>query len=247
MSGFDAMRSRAASVASDFLLGYAPDTRERHAIVGKLSGRPETVLDAGGVPGLLSRYLPRGTYIVTANAEPPADLLVRGVELPVDDKSFELVTSLDVLEHIPAADRPTFVAELIRAARGRVVLCCPLGTPEHQSAEAELLEWYERKTGERHEWLAEHVENGLPTDDEVRAAFSAPTATLSTEVSFLYHGDFRKNTAQLKETTLAMSDGAARKAALVAKWLAYRRDVRLETRPNVWTNRVFVRVDRRLA
>jgi SAM-dependent methyltransferase len=242
MPALDALRSRAGQALGRFLLAYAPDTRERHAIVGKLAGTPETVLDAGGVPGLLVPYLPRGARVVTANVEPPADLLVQGVELPVDDGSFDLVTSLDVLEHIVPADRRAFVAELVRAAKDRVVLCCPLGTPQHQAAEAELLEWYEQATGDRHEWLAEHVENGLPTDDEIRAAFA--TATDDAEISFLYHGDFRTSTELLKQTASAMANGPGRKAVLVAKWLGHRRDLRLETEPTAWTNRVFVKVER---
>jgi hypothetical protein len=238
------MRARAGGAALGFFLANAPDTRERHTIVGHLSGKPQTVLDAGGVPGLLSRYLPRKTRIVTANVEPPADLLVQGVELPVEDASFELVTSIDVLEHIPPDDRPTFIGELVRAAKRRVVLCCPLGTPEHQAAEAELLEWYEQVTGEHHPWLAEHVRNGLPTDDELRAALAPWATPPGTNITFSYHGDFRRSMAQLKEATVAMANGVAARAALAMRWLSHRRDLRLTGQPFWWTNRVFVRLER---
>jgi SAM-dependent methyltransferase len=241
---FEAIRAKASGAAFAFFLTNAPDTRERHTIVGHLSGKPQTVLDAGGVPGLLSRYLPRRTRIVTANVDPPADLLVRGVELPVEDASFDLVTSIDVLEHIPPDDRPAFIGELVRATKRRVVLCCPLGSPEHQAAEAELLEWYERVTGEHHQWLAEHVQNGLPTDDELRAAFAPWTNDPGTNIAFSYHGDFRRSIAQLKEATLAMGNGVAAKAALAMRWLGHRKDLRLASQPTVWTNRVFVRLER---
>ena len=242
---FEAMRTRTGVAALEFLLARAPDTRERHAIVGRLSGTPRTVLDAGGVPGLLSRYLPRKAKVVTANVAPPADLLVQGVELPVEDDSFDLVTSVDVLEHIPPADRAAFIGELVRAANRRVVLCCPFGSPEHQAGEAQLLDWYERVTGEHHQWLSEHVQNGLPTDDELRAAFDPwTTHRPGTSITFCYHGDFRRSMAQLKEATLAMADGIAAKAGLAMKWLGYRRDLRLAMQPTPWTNRVFVRLDR---
>ena len=240
---FEAIRAKTGGAAFGFLLANAPDTRERHTIVGQLSGTPQTVLDAGGVPGLLSRHLPRRTRIVTANVEPPADLLVQGVKLPVEDASFDLVTSVDVLEHIPPDDRPAFIGELVRAAKRRVVLCCPFGSPEHQAAEAELLVWFERVTGERHQWLAEHVQNGLPTDDELRAAFAPWTTRPGTDIEFSYHGDFRRSMAQLKEATLAIADGVAAKAGLAMRWLGYRRDLRLASQPTRWTNRVFVRLE----
>jgi hypothetical protein len=238
----EAIGARASAAVFEFLLTRAPDTRERHAIVGKLSGTPRTVLDAGGVPDLLSRYLPPGAEVVTANITPPADLLIQGVELPVEDASFDLVTSVDVLEHIGPDDRPAFVSELARAAKQRVVLCCPFGSSEHQAAEAELHKWFEQVTGERHQWLAEHVQNGLPTDEELRAAF-APYST-SADVAFFYHGDFRRSTAQLKEATLAMADGVPAKARLMTRWLSYRRDLHVARTPTRWTNRVFVRLQR---
>ena len=226
------------------LLAYAPDTRERHAIVGRLSGAPESVLDAGGVPRALAKHLPRGTRIVTANVEPPADLLVKGVTLPVEDASFELVTSVDVLEHIAPDDRPRFVAELVRAAKRRVVLCCPFGSPEHQAAEAELLEWYEALTGQRSQWLAEHVQNGLPTDDDLRAAFAPWVCDEGAHVAFSYHGDFRRNVSQFREATIAIQGGAGAKGRLALRWLAYRPDLRVTQQPTQWTNRVFIVLDR---
>jgi 2-polyprenyl-3-methyl-5-hydroxy-6-metoxy-1,4-benzoquinol methylase len=45
--------------------------------------------------------------------------------LPFCDASFDTVICLDVIEHIPAADRPGFVAELARVASRRVIVACP--------------------------------------------------------------------------------------------------------------------------
>jgi hypothetical protein len=226
------------------LLALAPDTRERHALVADLVGRPERVLDVGGLPGRLSEHLPREVEVVTANVEPPADILMSGASLPLDDRSYGVVTSVDVLEHVPPADRAAFVAELVRVTHRRLVLCCPFGTAQHERSEQELLDWYASLTGERHRWLAEHVENGLPTDAELRDALSAWVDDASTHVDFLYHGDFRASAAQFKELTLAARKGARAQLTLAWKWLRHRRDLRISDEPTAWTNRVFVRLER---
>jgi hypothetical protein len=212
--------------------------------VADLVGRPESVLDVGGLPGRLSEHLPRDVKVVTANVEPPADVLMSGATLPLDDRSYSVVTSLDVLEHIPPTERAAFVAELVRVTDRRLVVCCPFGTPEHERSEQELLDWYGSVTGERHRWLAEHVENGLPTDAELRNALSPWVDERSTHVDFLYHGDFRSSAAQFKELTLAARKGPAAQLAVAWKWLRHRRDLRLSDEPTAWTNRIFVRLER---
>jgi hypothetical protein len=84
----------------------------------------------------------------------------------------------------------------------------------------------------------------LPTDDELRAAFAPWASDPGTSIAFSYHGDFRRSMEQLKEATLAMTDGVGAKAALAMSWLGYRRDLRLADQPTSWTNRVFVKLER---
>jgi hypothetical protein len=221
------------------VLSLAPDTRERHALVGRLVGGPARVLDVGGLPGQLQPHLARGSRVVTVNVEPPTDLLMEGTSIPVEDNAFEVVTSVDTLEHIPPADRAPFVAELLRVASRRVVLCCPYGSAEHRRGEEELLEWFSERTGERHRWLGEHVDNGLPGEQELRELFAGEL-----EVRFRYHGDFRASQAEFKHTVTGLQRGVRGRLGLAGRWLAHRRDLGLADQPSEWTNRVFVTVSR---
>lgn len=52
-----------------------------------------------------------------------------GDRLPFDDDAFDVVTSIDVIEHVP--DYHAFLRELIRVARRAVVVSTPNRRPEH--------------------------------------------------------------------------------------------------------------------
>ena len=114
-------------------------------------------------------------------------------------RSFTATTSLDVLEHVPPANRAQFVAEMLRVTERRSVLCCPLGSPEHDALEAEIDDWYRQLTGDGHPWLREHLEHGLPTLPSLEALYEAAGA----DVQFRFHGDARVTGHQFRTAVLA--------------------------------------------
>ena len=90
--------------------------------------------------------------------------------LPLADASVAAVVAVDTLEHIPKAERPAVIAEMLRvtAPGGRVVLMGPTG-PEAAAGDAYLLERH-RERGTQNGpvvWLSEHLEHGLPTVEEL--------------------------------------------------------------------------------
>ena len=213
----------------------APDTWERHLIVADLLGSPSEVVDVGGLPRQLAGFLP-DSRVLAVNVHEPADLIVPLDSLPFADGAFEAATSLDVLEHVNPAARADFIAEFVRVARRRSVLCCPLGTPQHRAAEEEVQSWYRSITGEDHPWLVEHLVNGLPRLDELRDAY----ARLPGRTRFLFHGDFRKVNQQFRRIVLARY---RHRPGDVASYLGSRvryRPVRVLTpEPERHSNRVF--------
>jgi hypothetical protein len=212
------------------------DTWSRHHAAARLLGSPASVLDSGGVQGLLALFLPK-TRVVTANVEPPADVLFDGRRLPFPDSSFEAVTSLDVLEHLSPATRADHLAELSRVAAHTVVVSFPLGTDEHREAEQSLARWYEDVTGSRHRFLEEHLSNGLPTECEMHRL----AAEVGLRSEFVYQGDFRRTNDVFRLSVRARHE---RRPDLVLRYAAIRltpaRDEDLDAAPTTWTNRAFV-------
>ena len=88
--------------------------------------------------------------------------------IPMPDASFDAVLCLDMLEHVPAGDRPRAIRELTRvlAPGGRLLLTFPSGR-----AAEELDRWlaaeYAARHGKPHPWAAEHLELGLPDANEI--------------------------------------------------------------------------------
>ena len=221
----------------------AADTWERHLVVAQLAGQPKQVVDVGGLPGQLRSFLP-GASVAAANIAPPADLLMELGPLPFRDRSIEVVTSLDALEHVPPGDRAAFVAELVRVTRRRLVLCCPLGTPDHAEAEREIQAWHRELTGADHPWLVEHLDNGLPTQSDLERMLAAACGP-GDRGQLLYHGDFRITNDQFKRIVTAR-----RRPTPAAVWsfasrrLTHRPDTELRDQPGRFANRVFAVVDR---
>jgi hypothetical protein len=235
------LAERAVALARNRAL-TAADTWERHLVVARLAGEPRQVADVGGLPGQLRSFLPAAS-VVAVNIAPPADLLVEPGPLPFRDRTIEVVTSLDALEHVRPPERAAFVAELVRVTRCRLVLCCPLGTPAHERAERDIQRWHRELTGSDHPWLAEHLEHGLPRQADLEAWLAA--AGPCDRRRLRYHGDFRETNEQFKRIVRAR-----RRPTPAAVWgfascrLAHTPDTCLRDAPAPHTNRVFAVLDR---
>lgn len=160
------------------------DTFIRHRLLASLASKfnPKTILDVGG-EGVLKLYLPK-VQIVTANLK-AADICYSGDRLPVMDNSFDVVVSLDTMEHLPKHKRTPFLSELHRVGRKGFILCAPLGTSEHLAYEKEILS-LGVLDDDSFTYLTEHVQFGLPIPEEVHEMAKMFSGKL------FYQGDFRK-------------------------------------------------------
>jgi hypothetical protein len=161
------------------LLDLPFDQYTRHRIVAQVAdsarrvhGWPTLrVLDVGGYPCLTPRFLPADgvTVIditVVPGAQPGSYVRADGAELPFPDDAFDLVVSLDSLEHVPRPRRADYVSELLRVSRGYVLLLAPFAREEVVLAERLLAEFVRVVNQEEQPQLREHREYGLPDFDE---------------------------------------------------------------------------------
>ncbi|HYF64103.1 MAG TPA: methyltransferase domain-containing protein [Herpetosiphonaceae bacterium] len=95
-----------------------------------------------------------------------------GTAMPFEDAAFDLVVTADTLEHIPAALRQKFVAELTRVSRYGVALVAPFFSPETELAEIVLDRYFMAELRYKHPFLQEHRDFGLPRVDQTAAWFA---------------------------------------------------------------------------
>lgn len=140
---------------------------------------PALVLDVGGGPGSLAAFLGGDRVVATDIALPechepaPSLVLSDGAALPFGDGVFDVVITLDTLEHVFPEKRPALLRETLRASRGWVLAVCPCDTEGVAEADAALLSYVRTLFGEAFSTvgtLQEHLGFGLPDADEIEAA-----------------------------------------------------------------------------
>ncbi|MGA9349187.1 MAG: methyltransferase domain-containing protein [Anaerolineae bacterium] len=153
------------------------DQYQRYKMVEELvelirDGRRLRILDVGGHPGLMAGFLPEDdTFILDILPSDSGELSRTerlnyvqgdGARLPFEDDSFDLVVSIDTLEHIPSGQKLRFLEEQLRASRDYVLLAAPFEDENVSLAEQIVNEFFIKKLGHPNDSLEEHFENGLP-------------------------------------------------------------------------------------
>ena len=125
------------------------------------------VLDVGGFPCLTPQFLPEDRVVVIDLVAGETDGLATyvqadGTALPFRDRNFDLVVSLDSLEHVPGERRSAYLEELLRVSRGFVLLVAPFAQETTILAERLLAEFIRVVNQEEQPQLQEHRQYGLP-------------------------------------------------------------------------------------
>lgn len=178
---------------NDSVLALPFDQYQRYRLVSDLlrqlrgSGAPLRVLDVGGRTAVLRDFLPDARIeLVDMEANAVSGLVLGdGSRLPFKDAAFDAVCAFDTLEHVPPARREAFVAECRRVARSWVILAGPYAAPRVEEAEQVLQNFLERKLGQRHRYLDEHLHHGLP----LRAAVESQLQALGARTTSIGHGN----------------------------------------------------------
>jgi SAM-dependent methyltransferase len=139
-----------------------------------------TVLEVGSGARGIARYLPARWEITVsdldftdygstdAGAAEVSRVQADVRDLPFSDGAFHVVLALDLLEHVPPADRKRALDELARVASSRLIVGCPCGEAAFVS-DKRLAELYRRRYAGLPVWLEEHLGHGFPETDDVAA------------------------------------------------------------------------------
>lgn len=123
--------------------------------VKKLNLKKDTIiLDVGGFDGAFALFVPELKVWVVD----PQTTRGSGLNIPFPDKYFDVVVSIDALEHLPRKDRSKLLKELVRVTRSKLFI----NFPEARSMDAQkaVLSILDNK------FIREHVDYQLPTQEE---------------------------------------------------------------------------------
>ena len=219
---------------------WPPDKWQRLRTVAALAGETSSLVDVGG-RGAEMRRLASSRHVTSVNIESPCDVLVTPGRLPFADRTFETAVSCDVLEHIAAPRRPGHVAELLRVARTRVVMCFPCGSDAKDQSERRLADRLDTRYGLRFDFLDEHLACGLPRPPDVVAMVRE--AEPDARVRVLFQDGVREAEQLMMDAAAAVRGHQAPAfLRLVRAWF-WRRSPQLTERASADNNRAYLVID----
>jgi len=130
-----------------------------------------TILEVGSGGLGISPYLGKNVTGVDLEFSPPYHPLLKRVKgsalkIPFNSSSFDIVISVDTLEHIKPSDRQKAIFEMIRVSRQKAIIGVPSGDAA-QKQDDQLDRDYKRRYGKPFRFLDEQVSYGLPDQDEL--------------------------------------------------------------------------------
>ena len=138
------------------------------------AGPAGTVLDVGSGSEGISNLLPPSWQATALDADfsdylpvassrrlTPGQILGDVRAMPFDDRTFDVVVAVDLLEHVLPVDRPRAVSEICRVTRRRAVIACPVGDAAF-AADQRLAERIAARGRPAPGWLVEHLHHGFP-------------------------------------------------------------------------------------
>ncbi len=189
--GIGNIRIRSEEAAPEHLTEGLPfDLYQRYQSAATIARRlrPASLLDVGGYIGDENGHIgatadffrkgaekaPAVTVTDLRDCDIPNHLKAPAIAQPFPDGSFDLVLSLDVLEHLAPDVRPVFLEELDRLAARWIVLGAPFASPEVEELEQQLA----ASSLSARRFLMEHRQLGLPDRRLVEDFCSARGFTL---------------------------------------------------------------------
>lgn len=138
---------------------------------------PKTILEIGSGTQGIGKYISRkfvGCDINLSDIEIGKSIpsknssLIKGSALclPFKDNVFQLVISLDMLEHIKLDEREQTIKEAYRVAKEKVIFAFPCGESAIKY-DKKIKKWFDLIKKSQRFWLLEHIEKKLPLKEDI--------------------------------------------------------------------------------
>jgi ubiquinone/menaquinone biosynthesis C-methylase UbiE len=166
------------SSAESFVMNLPFDHYQRYRIttdiMRAMPSPPKTVLDVGGAKGFIQLFIKNAEAVVLDRAmdDMPNSLRYDGNALPFPDQSFDVVVSIDTLEHVPPDQRSGFIKELCRVSTHGVILACPFDEQHVDEADSIIRDFSITQLGKADRFLSEHEEFSLPNREAIHSVFT---------------------------------------------------------------------------
>src|SRR3990167_7389539 len=155
------------------IFNLSADIFVRASVIGKIintlsKNKPIKILDVGGYQGRLDLFVNSPVKVLDV-FDVKEENYIQGDarRLSFPDNYFDVVTSIETLEHIREEDRDEVLKEIVRVSKDLVIVSCPVLTKENKTVENFANSFFKNQTGAEHPWLKEHKEYSLPKEDLV--------------------------------------------------------------------------------
>lgn len=155
---------------------FSPVKHRYSLALNEINDEEPNILDVGGYTSrknIVSEFFNNFSYtslnVGTAwYKDVVADVLYDGVNIPFNDKFFDYVISVDILEHISKENRLHILKEIVRVASKRAIVVTPFQVNGIKTDESYILDICKRYDIVPPPSLVEHEYFGLPNADEIK-------------------------------------------------------------------------------
>lgn len=138
-------------------------------VIKKSGLETSTILEVGSGSLGIVPYLRREIDGIDIDFSGPKTSLINKIKgqatsLPFKKNAYDIIVSVDVIEHIPQSQRTDAISETLRVAKKLAIIVVPVGKKSEEQ-DKELRQYWNKIYAKPNQFLEEHTTNGLPTTD----------------------------------------------------------------------------------
>lgn len=143
------------------------------------------ILEVGSGSLGITPYLKRSIDAIDVDFSGPQTPLLNKISgtadsLPFRKNSYDVLICSDTLEHLKKNQREKAIEEMMRVAKKLVIIVVPIGNLS-QEQDKKLDTYYQKIFSKKNGFLSQHVQNGLPSTNEILVIFDRLSRKLNKE------------------------------------------------------------------